>query len=619
MKPRRYQWVVIFWMLFLFHASATVRYVNVNNSSSASPYTNWVTAAQTIQDAIDASSDGDQILVTNGVYQTGGRVVYGYLTNRVVINKAVTAQSVNGPEVTTILGFPTNGDGAVRCVYLTNNATLLGFTLAFGDTRKTGDANLEQSGGGVWCESSNVFLFNCVIASNNASQYGGGACSGTLSNCTFVGNTAAYGGGAAKGYHQDVSGGGAYGSTLSNCTISNNSISVNVGAYADGITIYGGGVESCTLNNCLLVSNSLSALGYSSYGFGAYGGGADSSTLSNCTVVGNIATNDYSRTYGGGAENSSLNHCTLSGNSAVYGGGADNSTLNYCTLMGNSAVMSGGANGMLTNCLLYGNTAYTGGGGAAYGVLVNCTVVSNSQTQHGYGGGGGVLGSVAKNCIIYYNNSSNGSSNYYYLAFPSTPFLTNCCTFPLPSSGVGNITNAPNFIDLAGGNFHLQTNSPCINAGTNSFTATGTDLDGNPRIVGIAVDMGAYEYQGPTSILPYVWLLQFGLPTDGSADYADSDGDGMNNWQEWRTGTNPTDALSVLKILSLNKFGLFNMIVTWQSVSNATYYLQRSSNLGAHPAFVMIHSNIPGQAGTTSNTDSSAVGPGPYFYRVGVQ
>jgi hypothetical protein len=782
MKPGQLQWVATFLMLLLFHASATVLYVDLNSTNPTPPYADWSTAATDIQDAVDASTDGDQILVTNGIYQTGGRVVYGSLTNRVVINKAVTAQSVNGPEVTTIFGFPTNGDGAVRCVYLTNNATLLGFTLAFGDTRNTGDTNLEQSGGGVWCESSNSFLFNCIIASNNASQYGGGVYSGTLSNCTFVGNTAAYGGavcagtlnnclinsngiyadygsgayngggacsctlnnctltgnfasndgggacnstlnnctitnnsawdgggayacmlsnctvtgnsgnsldpfggvysgggayggvltncvlagntatyggavsggamldhctisnnsalyggGAAKSYHLDAncilndcmlvgnvasnSGGGAYGSTLSSCTISNNSISVSVGgAYA---YFYGGGVENCTLNNCLLISNSLSVFGWSSDG---YGGGADSSTLSNCTIVGNFVTNDYGRAFGGGAENSSLNHCTLSGNSAVYGGGAYHSTLNYCTLMGNAALgYGGGAVGVLTNCLLYGNTAGGWGGGAADGVLVNCTVVSNSQTVKTMDsdeplGGGGVFGSSVKNCIIYYNYSTNGSLNYFYAgSYTPTPSMTNCCTYPMPTNGVGNITNAPSFVDLAGGDFHLQTNSPCINAGNNGYVTNSTDLDGNPRIVGIAVDMGAYEYQGPTSILPYVWLLQYGLPTDGSADYVDSDGDGMNNWQEWRTGTNPTDVSSVLKMVSVSRSGAFNMTVTWQSVSNETYFVQRSGNLGARPAFVTVHNNIPGQNGITSYTDHPIFGPGPYFYRVGVQ
>src|SRR5437660_7827379 len=87
---------------------------------------------------------------------------------------------------------------------------------------------------------------------------------------------------------------------------------------------------------------------------------------------------------------------------------------------------------------------------------------------------------------------------------PITPRLTavkttsqnNCCLIPLPGIGARNITNAPLFADTRQGNLHLRRNSPCINAGDNAYVATGTDLDGNPRIMGGAVDVGAYEYQG---------------------------------------------------------------------------------------------------------------------------
>jgi hypothetical protein len=126
----------------------------------------------------------------------------------------------------------------------------------------------------------------------------------------------------------------------------------------------------------------------------------------------------------------------------------------------------------------------------------------------------------------------------------------NYCCGGNPTSGVGNITNNPLFVDCANGNLRLQPNSPCINAGNNGYVASANELEGRPRIIGRTVDMGAYEFQLGVSGAFIGWLQQYGLPTTGPADHTDPDLDGMNNWQEWVCGTCPTNAQSVLRVVS---------------------------------------------------------------------
>jgi hypothetical protein len=259
----------------------------------------------------------------------------------------------------------------------------------------------------------------------------------------------------------------------------------------------------------------------------------------------------------------------------------------------------GASSSALNNCVLIGNQAAGAGGGAFDCTLTNCVLLSNNTAA--------AWSSVLYNSISYYNAGGNEAGCA----------MTNCCTTPDPG-GSGNITNEPVFVDLTHGNLRLQSNSPCINAGNNAYIASATDLDGNPRVINGSVDIGAYEYQGPSGLAGFhVWLSQFGLPSDGSADYADSDGDGMNNYEEWRAGTNPTNSASVLKVLAPQP-GSTNVVLSWQSALGIGYLIQRATAMGSSPAFVTLATNLAGLGGLMTFYDTNSIAGSQRFYRIGV-
>jgi hypothetical protein len=156
------------------------------------------------------------------------------------------------------------------------------------------------------------------------------------------------------------------------------------------------------------------------------------------------------------------------------------------------------------------------------GALLNCTVSSNSAQEFTGipgGGGGGVYAESGgiTNSIIYFNTLTTSDSSSNWLNAGTATF-DHCCTAPNPG-GSGNITQDPQFADFANGDFLLAFTSPCIDAGTNQpWMADAFDLDGNPRIRGSSVDIGAYEGASPQELTQSLIDYMNGLIAQGTLD-----------------------------------------------------------------------------------------------------
>ena len=451
--------------------------------------TSWESAFKTIQEGIDAASQGETVIVALGTYVENIHFLY----------KNITLRSVNPLDSNIVASTIIDGSqsGCVVTFSGTENetCTLSGFTIRNGEALAEGGGVCGQAGylrythatiennvithnsggsGGALAYCSGAIQYN-IIAGNSAEKYGGGLynCGGLIKNNAITGNSAGY-----------------YGGGLYECngTIQNNTITGNSAGHD------GGGLGWCrgTIQNNTITDNSASVGGALAYCDG---------TIQNNTITHNSA--------GWGGD---LAHCAgpienniMAGNSAgVNGGGLD-----YCggmiqnnRITGNSADEDAGGLfvclGTIRNNSIAGNSARAGGG--LYwcdGIIENNTITGNSATL--WGGGLYQCSATVTNCIVWGNTARADPQ----LCESSIP--TYSCIEGWIPGGEGNIFMDPRFVNPDGpdndpntyedNEYRLSPPSPCIDTGKNEdWMSQALDHEGNARIVGESVDMGAYEW-----------------------------------------------------------------------------------------------------------------------------
>ncbi|MDD5677353.1 MAG: right-handed parallel beta-helix repeat-containing protein [Kiritimatiellae bacterium] len=344
-------------------APADTHYVVNGNAGSASPFTDWTTAASNIQEALSEPLflDGDTVLVSNATY---------FLTNSINLRyrKNNTLRSFNNnvtdPTNTIIDGYNFAGKPATNiCIWVTSNSIVDGFTIRGGKTLPTGN------GGGIYLNGG--ALTNCIVASNWAYQGGGIMVQNgvnLITDCIIRNNTG------------NQNGGGIYvtavtACTITNCLISDNTVSANqISRGGGGITVPGG---PCTIRNCIIRGNSCATAGE--------GGGLRFSSAGAfaeyCTIVSN-----YCAGYGGGVAlvSGTLRNCLIACN---YSYGAflyPGASLANCTVTGNTnggvRIYTGGA---ITNSIIYYNgdgsrNIYTNSNPDLNMMDYSCTSITNN-------------------------------------------------------------------------------------------------------------------------------------------------------------------------------------------------------------------------------------------------
>ena len=309
------------------------------------------------------------------------------------------------------------------------------------------------------------------------------------------------------------------------------------------VTFAGTESEACVLSGFTIRSG-----GGGIHGWGATGGPAHA-TIRNNVITGN-SSNGLISCYGiiqnnviSGNSGHGLYFCggqILENRISENGGGG----LAYChgTIRGNQitrnkATRGGGlefCEGRIVNNTICRNSADEGGG------LYHCTgpIESNTIANNMARSGGGLsecTGTIL-NCIIWGNVALEG----FQLYKSSVPYFS--CIQNWDGGGIGNISFYPHFVKPAAEDYHLQSWSPCIDAGD-----PASAFSNEPKPNGGRIDMGAYgntpeavsaSLDFDQDLLPDYWEDHFLHRLDYRAP-DDPDDDGVSNLEEYCQGTNP--------------------------------------------------------------------------------
>ena len=404
----------------------------------------------TIQQAINASADGDTVLVAPGVY----------VENIDFLGKAITVTSESGPSVTAIDGNRLNS--VVRFTSGEGPASVLsGFEI------RNGSAGVPIfAGGGIVIASASPTITNNIIT-NNSSRFDGGGISlgsstvafpsATITNNVITNNSASSGAGIAVSFSSPL--------------IQGNTIENGQSSFSGGGISLRGAASARILDNTII--NNFA---------GFSGGGIDLFSAGTPTIQGNVIKGNTGFAEGGGISMVNLSDALIVQNLII-----DNTAINGG---GISWLVPQGLRGpLLVNNTFAGNDGQQGSGIFADGFDIQTEVINNLIIAKD--------GQVALFCgnfndvnppIIRFNDVFSFQGMAYGGICPDKTGID------------GNVSVSPLFVNQPGGDYHLQPSSLVIDIGNNAApNLPATDLDGQPRIQdgnrdGVAiVDMGAYE------------------------------------------------------------------------------------------------------------------------------